>query len=612
MSLWKPLIYAATLAAGGADETNRFYARTVPAQTNAYLGQVIPVDVVVRTPQRPAVPELRSNESFHITALEAGAPTSETNTFLYRYAFRPLMEGTLSIPELVFSTDQTAVTSQPVVIQAQKPAPTDRMKLLNRLEKPEVYVGEPVRLITEWDSTYQLGALKAVDFHHPILTDKRFRILEPFDPQKESADKTTGLPVHGTRVLATRRNYEQNETRHQVLTFEKILIPKKSGTFTLPASALLCAAGEERDPNSRHGRRTAFQYPAYFDNTFFDQNLTDGKYQRIYTEAPELQLKVSPLPLENRPDLFNGMVGSYTLDVQAEPARVRVGEPVTLTITITARDTMENIHLPPLRHQPLLINRFDIPADRSLPERKERSKIYTQTIRPRSTDISEIPALELAFFDPASNAYQIARSAPLPLTVDPAEAIGVHGLSGGFQTRLQANPDGIRQNYEAPDMLHNRRPHLFGWAHPFWVFSLLLIPPTAAGLTVCAALFGKKRHQIERTAKAARAYRIYRRNATHITRNAHTKSEIYAELDRVLRVYFGDRLHLNPGALTFKEIDHHLAESGAKIELRQQLKELFERCEAYRFTTAYDEKANARQIVHAAAPLVKAAERRLK
>lgn len=609
MGYWKHLFIAAALTGGAARGTTNFYAQADAAETQVFLGQVFTVDVLVKAPELPEAPDTGNLPDFNVTVLDAGSATSQSNTFLFRYAFRAKREGALTIPALAFLAQEKTISTKPIEVAAKKPVPTDRMKLRTELSKQSVYLGEPVLLTTTWESTYLLGALKAIDFHFPILNDRRFQVLEPYEPEKEKNTQTTGLPVHGTRVLATRRSYQVGEVQHQSLSFSKILIPKKTGRLVVSPSTLLCAAEQEKN----RGRRSAFQYPAYFDNTFFDQNLTDGNYTRIYTESAPVALEVSPLPIEGRPDLFNGMLGDYTIDVQADPETVRVGEPVTLTITITAAGFMENIFFQPLRYQPLLVNRFEIPAERALPQRMGKSKIYTQTVRPLSTTISNVPPIQLAYFSPASNAYITARSAPIPLQVLPAEAVAVFGMdTTPYRSRLRTAKEGIRHNYETPDMLESRRRPLFGWAHPGLVFPILLLPPLVlAGLSLIS-LLGEKKHHIHRTAKATRAYKVYRKNAAHIIRSHHMKVEIYGDLDHVLRAYLGDRLHLVPGALTFRDAEKSLVGKGADTRTLEELKELFARCEAYRFTTDFNETAQAKKIIHDATRIVKAVERSLK
>jgi hypothetical protein len=602
----KYLFFILVWIAGTASASTNFYAQASATETNVFLGQVFNLDVIVKASEKPEAPKLDQLADFNVTLLNDGQNTSETNTWLYRFAFRATREGELSVPALRFGSLYTKA----LPILANKPNATDRMMLDQKMTKQSVYVGEPVLLTTTWDSSYQFGAIKAVDFHFPMLNDKRFQLLELHEPQKEGKAQTTGLPVHGTRVLASRKSYKEGEVEHQSLSFSKILIPKQSGKILIPPATLLCAAEKEKAVNNKT-RRSAFQYPSYFDNTFFDQNVSGGNWTRIYTESKPLVLDVKPLPLEGRPALFNGMVGDYTISAQAEPAEVRVGEPVTLTVTVTAAEYMENVFFQPLRYQPLLINRLEIPSDRSLPLREGKAKVYTQTIRPLSTNIDAVPPIQLAYFSPASNAYRIVQTVPIPLKVSPAEEIGVFGGSM-IQNRLRAVDEGIRHNYENPDMLESRRLPMFGWASFFAVPIILLLPPALVGLLSLISLFGEKKHHIHRTAKAARAYKVFRKNTAHIMHNHSMKSEIYVDLDQVLRAYLGDRLHLNPGALSFREAERGLLEAGADVPILEDLKELFARCEAYRFTTNYDEKGDARTIVREANRMVKTVEKSIR
>lgn len=605
MGCWKNTLMVLALAVGSAHAATNFYAEATVSETNVYLGQVFNLDVIVKVPDRPEPPADTRMEGFNAVLLVSGQTTRTANTYLFRYSLRAKREGELVIPSLRFLAGGHVVVTQPLAITARKPTLTNRMGLETTVSTHTCYVGEPVLLTTVWDSTYPFGALKSVDFSFPVLADKRFKVLAPYDPDKESQAETTGLPVDGTRVLATRRSYEDGGTQHQSLSFIKILIPKKTGKIIVPPSTLICAVDQEK-PKSSQGRRSAFQYPSYFDNTFFDQNVTEGRYARVYTESKPLELDVRPLPVEGRPALFSGLVGEYAITVTAEPAAVRVEDPVTLTITVTSSGFMENIVLPPLRCQPLLVNHFEIPSDRPLPERRGKSKIYTQTIRPLLTTITNVPPLELTFFNPASNAYLTVHSASIPLTVFPAEEIKVYGEGDNLS---QLSPVGGRtdRNDEVPGMPFNSRSPWFGRAHSAIVIPLLLPLLIAGGLWL-VSLFRKRKHHIYRTAKAARASKVFRRATAHMVHSHRMKRAIYEDLDTMLRAYLGDRLYLNPGTLTFREVEDLLSEAGIPRQNIDDLKHLFLLCETYRFTRGFDEAADAGKIVQNAHRIVKVIE----
>ena len=122
----------------------------------------------------------------------------------------------------------------------------------------------------------------------------------------------------------------------------------------------------------------------------------------------------------------------------------------------------------------------------------------------------------------------------------------------------------------------------------------------------------KRKHHIRRTAKAARAFRVFRRNAAHIIRNHSLKSEIYSNLDQILRAYLGDRLHLCAGALSYRDAEKHLLEKGADPDTLEDLQQLLTLCEAYRFTRGFDDNADAKAIIRNATRIIKTVERKLK
>ena len=59
-----------------------------------------------------------------------------------------------------------------------------------------------------------------------------------------------------------------------------------------------------------------------------------------------VKLVIKPLPVIDRPDDFTGAVGKYTMDVLAKPTKVKVGDPITLTINIRGEGNIQTIGEP--------------------------------------------------------------------------------------------------------------------------------------------------------------------------------------------------------------------------------------------------------------------------
>ena len=88
MAIWKYLCLALVLSCNPAVGATNFYAHINPSQTSVFLGEVFNIDVIVKTVEKPATPDLNALSDFHAIVLDAGRATSETNTWLYRFAFR--------------------------------------------------------------------------------------------------------------------------------------------------------------------------------------------------------------------------------------------------------------------------------------------------------------------------------------------------------------------------------------------------------------------------------------------------------------------------------------------------------------------------------------------
>jgi hypothetical protein len=54
---------------------------------------------------------------------------------------------------------------------------------------------------------------------------------------------------------------------------------------------------------------------------------------------------------------------------------------------------------------------------------QDETKVFVTTIRPRSEDINQIPAIPFSFFDPEKEAYQTVYTDPISIDVSAAESL---------------------------------------------------------------------------------------------------------------------------------------------------------------------------------------------
>ncbi len=109
--------------------------------------------------------------------------------------------------------------------------------------------------------------------------------------------------------------------------------------FSLDASVLVPQKRRNRSPFSTFGG-------SMFDDSGFDSFFGNVERRPITANSPELIFNVEPLPEEGKPENFTGAIGNFTMDIGATPRRVEVGEPITLTMSISGEGNFNRVEAP--------------------------------------------------------------------------------------------------------------------------------------------------------------------------------------------------------------------------------------------------------------------------
>lgn len=138
--------------------------------------------------------------------------------------------------------------------------------------------------------------------------------------------------------------------------------------------------------------------------------------QALKAQAPIVTLEVKPFPSSIQPLSFTGALGK--IDVKASLTTshpLTVGDTLQIKLEITGIKNLAELHLPSLKCQPGFSGFFqdsDIPP---LSEVKDQTKIFYIDLRPLTSLIDQIPAIELSSFDPTSEQYLVQKTDPIPV-----------------------------------------------------------------------------------------------------------------------------------------------------------------------------------------------------
>src|SRR5215469_5782477 len=143
--------------------------------------------------------------------------------------------------------------------------------------------------------------------------------------------------------------------------------------------------------------------------------------RREHRASQPLTLKVRPLPPGAPPGFQPSAVGSWALGSELTSARTELGAPVTLRLTVEGRGNVKDLVLPRPVVPPAVKLYDPTTTDKTSTVRSRIQGRRTQEflVLPQQTGTFEIPALELAYFDPDTGRYERTRTSPLTLTVVP-------------------------------------------------------------------------------------------------------------------------------------------------------------------------------------------------
>jgi hypothetical protein len=539
------------------------------------------VDIAPLAEYNPQSAGNRDVSQTSISIINGRTTQNVKKQYVMSYSLVSSRVGPIQLPPVTVTLDGKNYQTNPVEVNILKPGSTDQLELEVTLSEQRCYVGQPVVMTVKF---YRYADIGDYRFDVPVLDSGAFYVEEPDDEAGQAKQY---------RVTKAGRDAV-------LFTFSKILIPRYAGeTEIKPASiSAELAVGRARNRDR------------FFDDRFFDGFFRSRtEYKRFMVSSEPLELTVLPLPDEGKPAGFYGLVGEYTISASAEPTKVNVGDPITLTIKIGGR-FLKPVRWPGLEEIPELADNFKIPAEKAAPIIEDGYKIFTQTIRANNDKVSQIPSIPLAYFDAGKGKYEIAGTGPIKLDVSPTKILTNADLEGldfaPVNKEVEAIKKGLSANYEGPQVLTNQAfsspaaivsaPYLFIWAGPL---TLLIIGAAAKFLTYTTA---EKTAAKRRRAASVKAIRRLKQIA------ACDDAQNYQMLAATMKQYIGERFDKIAGSLTSDDcFDIVLAQTKCK-QSAEKYRDTIAGCEAARY--ASEEKNIDGSTIKRAAELIKTIEKK--
>jgi hypothetical protein len=566
----------------------------------SYVGVPVTFSITIEDSSAAAAPELPEMEDFTLTGSPARSErsftqirngrTTSSRTVTYTYRLVPRRTGRLTIPAITFAIDGETFATSPVQINVEEPESNGLLIAEVAAPPKSVYVGEPVELALRitvkpyTDARYGVRLSDSDMWGLLRTSESQWGVFQTAIVELEQARRGPA-----SRILRPSGGLSDDDMLYQY-DVKQIVYPDHAGPIDLGNIVLV------------------MQYPLELTRSVFSYRIESSRPVVAAPEAPDVNVK--PLPEEGRPAAFSGAVGSFTMGVEVKPVDVAVGEPITLTLALTDHSKpaaqLDVLKAPPLHHVEALTSEFRVHEEPLAGIVSGRTKRFTQTIRAQREDVTAVPAIPFAYFDPQREAYVTIKSDPIPISVRPASMLAMsdivqsNGSSGERATELTPTAGGILANFGDPEELLRRESLEPSW----WMVVVLALPPM---MFAAVAVGHRRAERLRHDPALVRQRRAYKHAGEKLNRAARQQRGAEPMIASAVAGYVADRCNLPPGAHTRADVAACLSLRNIDPQLARSIGNLMQRCEHAAYTGA--ESGSPTELAREARTLIHKLER---
>ena len=389
----------------------------VLSNSNTVVGQMVQLQVKVSGSANVKAPNEISVDGLEIrytgqSQLLEGRNFQFTYSFVFNYTILPMKPGTFKIPPLMVEAGGSALRTPALTLQvadsSNNPAPRSSNRSNNSaidpnkiafaeltLSKTTAYIGEMIPAVL------RVG----VNIRTPVESYNGAEITgQGFTAQKMRDERPTIESIEGKT--------------YQVFTFKTALSPARAGKIDIGPVQITAIVRLPRAQSRNQMPRDLFDLnDPFMDNFFSDPFFAPSVPQEIRFKSQAVTLDVKPLPA-GAPADFGGAVGNFTLSADAKPKTAQVGDPLTVTATITGRGNFDRVTAPTLEDES---GWHKYPPSSEFKQDDEIGISGTktfETVLSANERKNKIPPQLFSYFDPAKEQYVTLRTEPIPVRVE--------------------------------------------------------------------------------------------------------------------------------------------------------------------------------------------------
>lgn len=362
--------------------------------------------------------------------------------------------------------------------------------------------------------------------------------------------------------------------RYAVAKLRQIaLFPTVTGELSIEPLSMIC------DVQGDRSRRSLLDS---FLNDPFDTFFSTTRQIRVASE--EQAVTVLPLPDEGRPAGFNNAVGDYSLKSTVDQTTTEVNQPVTLTIVLTGEGnlkTVEDPGLPPLDYfkEYQSGNRAEYASGG---QRISGTKTWEHVLIPTLPGDHTIASLTFPYFNPDADAYRVATTDPVTITVLPSSGEQAAAVDMPRKTVVRQIREDIQYIKPESVFLGDQGEFLF---RSSWYLLLHALPVVVILATV---FYRSHAHRLRTDAGYARRRRARNSASGELRQSKEMLDQgaldrVFTGISNALYGYVADKCNLPTAGLTAPRVVELLRERGVDDETIDLVRDCLGACDMARF-----------------------------
>ena len=476
----------------------------------------------------------------------------------YSYIVKPLKKGEFLIPVASIKLNNKTLTSKPIKVIVLDP-----VEIPKDPNDPNYIAQQNVHLVAEISkSSPYVGEGIYVEYRLYVSQNISVRDFSYTDSPQYNGFWNQDIKIRG---LTTQNGTYNGEQYRYVVLQKALLIPTKSGKLTIDPIKMDIVIGVPT------GRGDFFGNPIV-------KNVT-----KSFASAKKF-IRSKELPIEGKPESFNGAVGDFNFMVSSSKNILKSNETATVSVKVTGNGNLKLFELPEIK-TPSELEVFT-------PEQKEKITINSRgikgsvtknyTVVPQFKGKYKIPSTEFSYFDLKEKKY--VRLTSEDIFVDVLEG---KELVTDSDVALNAKKDivvtGANFRYIQTSSAFSLANESGFYTSKFY-YLILILPLLFIPIGIVIAKRNDARNNDVLGNKLRKADRLAKKYLSEAKKQLGAKEAFYVALEKALHNYLKAKLRIETSDISKEKITELLKRKSVNESTIRSFIEVFNSCDMARYS----------------------------